>query len=240
MRHILFIDIETATQSESYDVLSKDIQRHWERKMRRHVSYEDYPSEEEELSALYHDKAAIYAEFGKVICISVGYLYQEGDVLKGKIKSYYGDDEKVVLASFFELLHHHYYDRHNQYLCGHNIKEFDIPYLCRRAVINELALPNMLQIAGYKPWQVHHLLDTLELWKYGDYKHYTSLSLLCDILGIDTPKDGMDGSMVSDAYWSGNLDDIVSYCQRDVLATIQVYLRCSGQPKIDPNEVEIV
>jgi len=241
LRHILFLDIETSSQFESYDHLPESLKPHWRHKMRYLRSAEEYPTDHEEFSALYHDKAAIYAEFGKIICISVGFVYQSDKNEKCfKVKSFASDDERLILDQFHHLLNEHYYDRHNQYLCGHNIKEFDIPYICRRSLIHQLSLPNLLQISGYKPWQVQHLLDTLELWKFGDYKHYTSLGLLCEAFNIESPKGDMDGSMVSTAYWSGGLEKIVEYCQKDVIATALVYLKCRGLEIFDQDKIEII
>ncbi len=259
-RRILFIDIETATQQALYSDLAPNVQLHWQKKMRHHVSAEEYPTFEEEFSALYHDKGAIYAEFAQVVCISVGYLIEdaqtelsEAEIASGneakpeakrkfifKVKSFTGESEVDILTAFNALLYDHYYDRFNQFLCGHNIKEFDVPFLCRRSMVHHLKMPNLLNIAGYKPWQVHHLLDTMEMWKFGDYKHYTSLGLLCDVLGVETPKDGMEGSQVSTAYWDGRIDEIVAYCQKDVIATAKVYLRCIGVEPFGDEEVVFV
>lgn len=228
LKRILFVDIETATQYKEYEDIEDSMRPHWQKKVRRLVTAEEYPSFEEEFAALYHDKGAIYAEFAKVICISVGYILEGEEGMTFKVKSFYDDEEHDSLKAFHDLLNNHYYDRFNQFVCGHNIKEFDIPFICRRSMVNNLELPNMLDIAGYKPWQVHHLLDTMEMWKFGDYKHYTSLDLLCSVLNVTTPKSDMDGSQVSDAYWDGRIEEITAYCQRDVIATAQVYLRCIG------------
>ncbi len=240
LKRILFLDIETATQHASYEEVDDNLKMHWQKKMQRHVSVEDYPTFDEEFASLYQDKGAIYAEFAKVVCISVGFLIEEAEGLSFKVKSFYGDNEQEVLLGFHQLLNEYYYDRFNQFLCGHNIKEFDIPFLCRRSMINSMDLPNLMRIAGYKPWQVHHLLDTMEMWKYGDYKHYTSLDLLCHTLGIETPKTSMNGSLVSSAYWEGRLDEIVIYCQKDVAATAKVYLRCVGLASFSDDDVLII
>jgi len=228
LHRILFVDIETATQFESYDGLSDSSKAMWMKKMRRHVTAEDYPAFEEEFSALYHDKGAILAEFAQVICISVGFIKEEESGYSFKVKVISGESESEILSNFHKMLHDHYYDRFNHFLCGHNLKEFDIPFLCRRSMVQSLELPSLLRLTGYKPWQVHHLLDTMEMWKFGDYKHYTSLDLLCHVLGVQTPKSEMDGSMVNQAYWSGQISDIRKYCMQDVVATAQVYMRCVG------------
>jgi len=232
LHRLLFVDIETATQYDSYDELSDDGKAMWMKKM-------NYPAFEEEFAALYQDKGAIYAEFAQVVCISVGFI-TEDEGTRFRVKAIPGEDEVEILTNFHQLLSEHFYDRFNQFLCGHNLKEFDIPFICRRSMVHNLPLPNLLQIAGYKPWHVHHLLDTMELWKYGDYKHYTSLDLLCHVLGIDSPKSEMDGSMVSQAYWSGQLSDIKKYCMQDVVATAQVYMRCVGLVPFDKGAVTYV
>jgi DNA polymerase III epsilon subunit-like protein len=144
------------------------------------------------------------------------------------VKSFFGDDEIQILQDFSALLSTHFYDPFSCFICGHNIKEFDIPFLCRRYIVNYLPLPIVMNITGHKPWQIHHLLDTLELWKFGDYKHYTSLDLLCHALSIESSKNEMSGKDVSRKYWEGEIEQIAHYCERDVVATAKVYLRCIG------------
>jgi len=234
------VDIETATQFEKYDELSESSKAMWIKKMRRHVTAEDYPTFEEEFSALYHDKGAIPAEFAQVICISVGFIKEEETGHSFKVKVIPGASEAEIITNFHTLLSDHYFNRFNHFLCGHNLKEFDIPFLCRRSMVHNLELPSLLRLTGYKPWQVHHLLDTMEMWKFGDYKHYTSLDLLCHVLGVQTPKTEMDGSMVNQAYWSGQIADIQKYCMQDVVATAQVYMRCVGLIPFDSDAVTFV
>ena len=237
LRRILFLDIETVVEVEYFADLSEEMRLLWQKKSRRHVESEEYPYFEEELEALYRDKAGIYAEFAKVVCISVGFIQDQEEGQELRIKSFGNTDEVSLLQDFVHLLNEHYYDKHNQFLCGHNIKEFDVPFLCRRMMIHEIALPNLLDIAGYKPWQTHHLLDTMEMWKYGDYKHYTSLELLCAVLKVPTPKSAMSGKEVHGAYWEGRLPEIVNYCELDVVATARVYLRCVGQGTIQDEHI---
>ena len=245
--HILFVDIETATQKPSFDELSDTMKEHWKRKMRHLVRAEEYPTFEEEFRALYHGRAAIYAEFARVICISIGYLKESPNdpeaadpdnqhSIEMKLRSVSGPDERQLLIEFSELLGSFWYDRHNQFLCGHNIREFDIPFLCRRMLVHGIRPPNLLNIAGQKPWQVHHILDTMEFWKFGDYKHFTSLDLLCSVLEIESPKGKMEGKDVSQAYWDGRIEEIIDYCQQDVIATARVYLKCIGR-EVFPDEV---
>src|SRR5690554_199495 len=169
LENILFLDIETASLVSSFHELNPRLKAEWERKCKHFTADEDRTIEE-----LFFEKAGIFAEFGKVICIGVGYfVYNKGkDGLQFRTKSFSFEDEYSILDSFGELL-----GKKNWTLCAHNGKEFDFPYLCRRMLINGIRLPEPLQMAGKKPWEIRHL-DTLELWKFGDYKHYTRLELL--------------------------------------------------------------
>jgi len=240
LRRILFLDIETASSEASFEELTDSIKEHWKKKARRHVNSEEYPYFDDDLEAIYQDKAAIHAEFARVVCISVGFIIQHEDQLALRIKTFVHEDEAILLQTFAELLDKHYYDKHNQFLCGHNIKEFDVPFICRRMMIHGIKLPNLLNIAGHKPWQTHHLLDTMEMWKYGDYKHYTSLDLLCEVLGVPTSKTDMNGAQVSRAFWDGRINEISQYCEEDVLATVRVYQRCVGLVQIAAEDVQII
>lgn len=226
---ILFLDIETATMVDQYAKLSDSYKPHWEKKCQR-LSYklEESPSTEEEFEAIYHDKAAIYAEFSKVICISVGYIHKTEEGHNLKVKTFVNENESQLLGEFCALLDAHYFDKQNHFLCGHNIKEFDIPFICRRLLVHDIKLPKLLNIMALKSWQTGHLLDTLDMWKFGDYKHYISLDLLCQVLNIDSPKSEMSGADVNEAYWDGRIDEIVRYCERDLKATTEVYLKMSG------------
>lgn len=232
LEKVLFLDIETAAQQPDFEHLSEDYKKHWTQKS-GFLSKEDETPEE-----LYH-KAGIYAEFGKIICISVGFIAFKEGRKQLRIKSYYGHDEKELLVSFFDLLNEHF-NTPNHLLCAHNGKEFDFPYIARRALVNGLKLPVTLDLAGKKPWEVQHL-DTLHLWKFGDFKHYTSLSLLTTIFDIPTPKDDIDGSMVNEVYWKEkDLDRIVIYCQKDVVALTQLFLRFRNDSLIDENDISIL
>ena len=185
-----------------------------------------------------YPRAGIYAEFGKIICISCGVLQVAEGQKKIILKSFYGDDEKLLLHQFSEMLNK-WSAGEQKFLCAHNGKEFDFPYLCRRMIINNLPIPTLLNIAGKKPWEVSHL-DTLELWKFGDFKSFTSLNLLAYTLGVPTPKDDIDGSMVWAVYWKEkNLERIVTYCQKDVVTVAQIYLRMNGEPLIKQENIEI-
>ncbi|HEU4555069.1 MAG TPA: ribonuclease H-like domain-containing protein [Chitinophaga sp.] len=188
----------------------------------------------------YSERAGIYAEFGKVICISAGYFTIENNRYQLRIKSIFDDDERVVLSGFLDLVNR-FCARYPRFLfAGHNIKEFDIPYICRRSVIHQLSLPPCLQLHGFKPWEVP-MLDTLHLWRFGDYKNYTSLKLLTTILGIPTPKDDIDGSMVAGVYWQQHdLPRIAAYCQKDVVAVGQLLQRFKGVPILKEEDIIIV
>lgn len=219
---ILFLDIETASAFPSIQDSSPRIQEEWERKAKQLAS-----SEPVSASDLYFQKAGIYAEFGKVICIGVGffmYSKTEGNLVY-RTKTFAEPEEHDTLLQFRELL-----ERKSWTLCGHNGKEFDFPYLCRRMLINRIPLPDVLQLAGKKPWEIRHL-DTMEMWKFGDYKHYTRLELLAAVFDIPSSKDGIDGSMVNQVYYQdGDLEAIRKYCLRDVEVTARVYLCYQGLP----------
>ena len=233
VNNILFLDIETVPQFPGYSSMPEDWKQLWDTKSVSLIKYHEGQTNE----TLY-PRAGIYAEFGKIVCISCGVLQGNGGQRKIIIKSFAGDDEKVVLQQFVDML-----NKWNlgepKYLCAHNGKEFDFPYLCRRMIINSLPVPATLNISGKKPWEVNHL-DTMELWKFGDFKSFTSLNLLAYTLGIATPKDDIDGSMVWEVYWKEkNLERIVTYCQKDVVTVAQILLRMMGESLIKPENVEI-
>ncbi len=230
LSNILFLDIETVPQYNSYEALPENFKELWKKKCE---TLKNNP--EEALPADIYNRAGIYSEFGKIICISCGY-FNNG---KLRIKSFYGHDEKEILTDFSIMLRTSF-NAPNKILCAHNGKEFDFPYLCRRFLINQLALPSILDIAGKKPWEVAHL-DTMELWKFGDYKSYTTLTLLAAVFGIPTPKDDIDGSIVWKVYWEeDNLERIVNYCQKDVLTVAQIFKKFRCEELVDPEDVEIV
>ena len=241
LKNILFLDIETVSGHANYSELPEILQELWHKKCKSILKRYEETIPDEEIAQTYKDKAAIFAEFGKIVCISVGILYFKADTLRVRLKSFANHDEKILLQDFFALLANNYADTFRHGLCGHNIKEFDIPYICRRATIHQLHFPPPLQIAGKKPWECKHLIDTLELWKFGDYKNYTSLKLLAAILGFPSPKDDIDGSEVGRVFWDENdLERIASYCEKDVLATIQLYLRYQRIPILEAEQVEFV
>ena len=232
-KNILFLDIETVPEVYQWSSLEDRKKELWEKKMRHRMKSRDMSAEE------IYEEAGILSEFGKIICICVGFLHGDPSDYQFKARSFAGDDEQEILKGFTELCNKHFSgDEH--FLCGHNGKEFDFPYIARRCIINGLPLPHPLNIAGKKPWEVKHL-DTMELWKFGDFKNYTSLELLSSVLGIPTPKGDISGSDVARVYYEeGDLDRIVQYCHRDVIATAQVYLRLQGKRPFDPEKVNIV
>jgi hypothetical protein len=228
---ILFIDIETVPVKSSYSNLDPVFQALWEKKSKQFRS-EDKSAEE------VYERAGIYAEFGKIICISAGFI-KDKDPYVFRIKSFYGDDEKSILSEFSAMLSKFTKNR-EALLCAHNGKEFDYPYIARRMIINNMIIPEILDNAGKKPWEVK-LLDTLDLWKFGDYKSYTSLELLTSILGIPTPKDDIDGSMVAAVHYEEHdITRIARYCEKDVIAVAQVLLRFMNLPAIGTDKIESV
>jgi 3'-5' exonuclease len=231
---VLFLDIETVPQQSSYEDLSERMSGLWDKKAKQIVRRDEETQSAEEI----YNRAGIYSEFGKIVCISVGMVHGEDKNLEFRLKSFYGDDEKKILEEFATLLNT-YYNKADDILCGHNAKEFDFPYICRRMLVNGIKLPNTLDIAGKKPWEITHL-DTLELWKFGDYKHYTALNLLCAIFDIPTPKDDIDGSDVWRVYWQDkDLRRIATYCEKDVLTVAQLLLRYKNLPLIKPENVTV-
>ena len=223
LRDILFLDIETVASTDNFASLDERLKTQWSRKA-SFLKREEGVTDEQ----LFHQRAGIYAEFGKVVCIAVGKLYDtESGELGLKTKAYYGHDEKVLLTEFKSML-----DKldTNIRFCAHNGKEFDYPYMSRRMLVNGIALPVPLNLAGRKSWEVNHL-DTMELWKFGDYKHYTSLDLLAAIFNIPSSKNGIDGSQVNSVYYKEkDLEKIKDYCVSDVVVLTQLYLRMKGLP----------
>ncbi|WP_439128219.1 3'-5' exonuclease [Polaribacter sp.] len=215
--NILFLDIETVPQESSWNNLSEEHQNLFEKKTQ-------YQRKEEITAEAFYERAGIWAEFGKIICISVGYFTEN----KFRVTSFFGDDEAKVLADFKFMLDKHF-SKPSHVLCAHNGKEFDFPFIARRMIIHQIELPKKLNLFGKKPWEVPHL-DTLELWKFGDYKHYTSLKLLTAILGIPSPKDDIDGSEVASVYYKEkNIQRIVNYCEKDTIAVAQILLKFDNQ-----------
>jgi DNA polymerase elongation subunit (family B) len=223
---ILFLDIETVPQVYQFEQLDDKSKALFEAKNRYQINAD------KSIEQLFEERGGILAEFGKIVCISVGMLHEGSQGRSIRLKSYYHDDEETLLVQFKRLLDDHYNTPYHV-LCGHNSKEFDIPYICRRMLINGIALPSILQITGKKPWEINHI-DTMELWKFGDYKSYTSLSLLCHVMQIPTPKDDISGADVARVYYEENdIQRIMVYCEKDVVALIQLFLKLQGEPLVD-------
>jgi 3'-5' exonuclease len=234
LRDILFVDIETVASTSDYSSLNERLKEQWARKasfLRR-----DHGATDEDL---FHERAGIYAEFGKIICVAVGkYFDNEAGDLGLRTKVYSSHDESEILLDFKGMLDR--IDSSTLRLCAHNGKEFDYPYLCRRMLINGIPLPPPLNLSGKKAWEVQHL-DTMELWKFGDYKHYTSLDLLAAIFNIPSSKTDMDGSQVNAVYYKQNdLDKISSYCRRDVVVLAQLFLKLRGYPVVSEHNIVTV
>ncbi|HRD57771.1 MAG TPA: ribonuclease H-like domain-containing protein [Ferruginibacter sp.] len=236
---LIIIDIETASVSPSFQDLEEEWKILWQEKIRYSLPADSTAEE------FYSKRAGVMAEFAKVVCISMGYFTKEPHI-KMRVKSFYGFDEKEILQQFLKTVNK--IESNNKKWCfaGHNIKEFDIPFICRRLVINGMAIPPYLDFQNMKPWETN-MVDSFQYWRFGDYKHYTSLKLLAAALGVPSPKDDIDGSMVGDLFWNGdeelrkqNLKRIANYCQKDVVATGNIFLRFKNLPLLNEKDVEIV
>lgn len=226
--NILFLDIETVPQEEHFNSLDNEMKQLWEHKTQ-------YQRKEEFSPEAFYDRAGIWAEFGKICCISVGYFTTKADIRNFRVTSFFGEETKI-LTDFNNLLQNHF-NQPQHVLCGHNAKEFDIPFLARRMIINKIKLPEKLNLFGKKPWEIPHL-DTLELWKFGDYKHFTSLKLLTKILGIPSPKGDIDGSQVGHVFYvEKDIDRIVTYCEKDTIAVAQIFLRLRREELLINDEI---
>jgi len=228
LENILFLDIETVPETQHFSELDTTKQDLWEAKS-RYQRKEEFSAEE------FYDRAGIWAEFGKIICISVGYFTNQGNTRLFRTTSFYGE-ERNLLKDFKNLLISHF-SQAKHLLCAHNGKEFDFPYIARRMIIHNIELPYKLNLFGKKPWEVPHL-DTLDLWKFGDYKTFTSLKLMTNVLGIPSPKDDIDGSEVYRVYYEENdIDRIITYCEKDTIAVAQIFLRLRGDSILTNEEI---
>lgn len=228
IQNILFLDIETVPEVHKFSELEETTKMLYADKT-AYQRKEDVSVEE------FYQRAGIWAEFGKIVCISVGYFVIKNDIRQFRTTSFFGDEIKI-LKEFSNLLVNHF-NSPQIVLCGHNIKEFDLPFIGRRMIIHGLEIPNKLNSIGKKPWEIPHL-DTMELWKFGDYKHFTSLKLLTHILGVPSPKDDIDGSQVAEIFYVENdIDRIIIYCEKDVLAVAQVLLKLKRLPILTNDEV---
>jgi DNA polymerase elongation subunit (family B) len=230
LRQLLVLDIETVPQYSSFEEVPGQYQNLWEHKTR-------FLRKDGETPADFYSRGGIWAEFGKIICISAGIFSVEKAQTALRVKSFYGDNENTILKSFAATLQKL---SEKPVLCAHNGKEFDFPYLCRRMLINGLQIPPQLNIHGKKPWEINHL-DTLDLWKFGDYKNYTSLNLLAEVFNIPSPKNDIDGSEVNNVYWKEkNLERIRAYCEKDIITTAQLLLKFKSLPLLSPEAITIV
>ena len=228
LENILFLDIETVPEVQQFSDLDETKQYLWDLKSQ-------YQRKDNESAEDFYERAGIWAEFGKIVCISVGYFKLQGDNRQFRVTSFFGD-EINILKDFKNLLITHFSEA-KHLLCAHNGKEFDFPYIARRMIIHNIELPHKLNLFGKKPWEVPHL-DTLELWKFGDYKNYTSLKLLTHILGIPSPKDDIDGSEVYRVYYEeNNIDRIILYCEKDTIAVAQIFLRLRGDAILTDDDI---
>jgi DNA polymerase elongation subunit (family B) len=231
LQKVLFFDVETVSSVKNFSELPERMQLLWTKK-----HHQIKKAEEDLPENTYQSNAAIYAEFGKIICISCGFWHNQ----TFRIKSFYGDNEKQLLEDFASMLHQSFANPNTAFLCGHNIKEFDVPYVCRRMLVNSVELPKILDVAGKKPWEVNYL-DTLQLWKFGDYKNYTSLDLLAAIFDIPTPKDDIDGSMVGHVYWEENdLERIKTYCEKDVVTVLHLFQKLRNEKLTTAENILVV
>jgi len=232
LENILFLDIETVPVTQDYHMLNEHMQELWDKKVAIPVKNEEGLPEE------LWERGGLYAEFGKIICISAGIFASLEEPRRFRIKSFAGDDEAEILKGFSDMLEKFHPGRELN-LCAHNGKDFDFPFIGRRMIINGLPVPGVLDIAGKKPWEVH-FLDTMELWKFGAYRHFISLALMAEILDIPNPKDDIDGSQVGKVYYeNGDINRIVRYCEKDVLTIAQILLKLRGDLLIPEENVEI-
>jgi len=234
LNHLLFIDIETVSQQANYDQLNEEWAALWEEKVQRTLPVDTTAAE------FYPQRAAIMAEFGRIVCISIGYFRKDGTQWQFRIKSFSNAAEKDLLQSFLETVTQMEAVQNNWSFCGHNIKEFDIPFICRRLLINGISIPPYLDFQNMKPWETN-IIDTFQYWRFGDYKNYTSLQLMAAALGVPSSKGDIDGSKVGEVYWKDkDLQRIVTYCEKDVQATANIVLRLKQLPLLEAEQVVIV
>ncbi len=232
LKNILVLDIETIACEKDYHDLSDRLKKQWDKKSSYFQNNDSLSSAE-----LFSEKAGIYAEFGKIITISVGFFTQPENKGVGlRIKAFAGNDEKKILTDFKDLLDK--FDQDKLAFCAHNGKEFDYPYISRRMLVNQIELPSSLDLRNKKPWEINHI-DTMQEWKFGDFKNFTSLDLLAAIFGIESSKEGIDGSMVNSVYYQdGDIDKIADYCMQDVAVTAQLYLKLNNIHSFNTEEVQ--
>ena len=236
---LIVIDIETASVAPSFSNLSPQWQELWEEKTFR-ILPEGKTAED-----FYPMRAGVMAEFSKIVCISIGYFIREQQ-LKMRVKSFCCEDEKKILSDFLQTVSKIESFNSNWCFAGHNIKEFDIPFLCRRLLVNDMRIPPYLDFQNMKPWETN-IVDTFQYWRFGDYKNFTSLKLLAAAMGVPSSKDDIDGSMVGDLFHTQNPEErminlkrIATYCQKDVVTTANIILRFKNSPIVHSDDIEIV
>lgn len=213
-RNFLFMDIETARIQDKLTT-NTELFKSWEYKRRK-----EGETLVKDLKKSFEHKAALYAEFGKVVCISIGKIVDE----KLVVQSYYGDDEKEVLEKIKKVLTAFYKKFPDLMLCGHSIIGFDIPFLMRRMIINGIQVPSFLDLTTSKPWTLSDdIVDIAQIWKTTGF-YGASLVNMSHAMGLPSPKEDIDGSMVSDTYYreKDGLKRIVKYCEQDVFATVNI------------------
>ncbi|MFN2395242.1 MAG: 3'-5' exonuclease [Bacteroidales bacterium] len=234
LKKILFLDVETVPMVHDFELLPDAFKELWTKKAERVRGDQNKTADE-----LFNERAGIYSEFGKIVCISAGFFFEDGHDLKFRCKAFYSDNEAQLLTEFSDMLNMSF-NAPDNYLCGHNSREFDFPYIARRMLVNRIPLPDVINLQGKKPWEVTHL-DTMELWKFGDYKNYTSLALLAAVFGIPTPKDDIQGSDVARVYWhEHDLERIAVYCNKDVVTTARLYLKYAFAGELKDENIESV
>lgn len=234
IENLFLIDIETVSCHQRFELLTDEWKDLWTEKIYKSLPDNTTPEE------YYPKRAGILAEFAKVVCISIGYIKIENDIPQLRIKSFYSEDEKEILEKFIDTVCQLQSKNNKWCFTGHNIKEFDIPFLCRRILVNNILIPDCFNFQAMKPWDVP-VLDTLHLWRFGDFKHYTSLKLLAATLGVPSPKDDIDGSQVGEVYWTEkDVKRIAHYCQKDVATVANIILRFKNLPLLTDEQIILV
>ena len=234
IENLLLIDIETVPLFKNFNELSEDMQRLWTKKAML------IDPESDDSAKVFSERGGIYAEFGKIICIGLGYFIRKNNSYTLKVKSIAEDDEAKVLQDFVTIANK-FFNKPEKQFCGHNIREFDIPYICRRSLINQVTMPIVLtELQNKKPWE-NPMLDTLQFWKFGEYKNFTSIDLLSTVLNIPSPKEDIDGSDVAEVYWQeNNLKRIATYCNKDVVTVAQVLMRLQAMELLSESQIEYI
>lgn len=228
LHNILFLDIETVPLYEDFGQVPEEGKYFFAEKTA-------YQRKDEITAEAFYERAGIWAEFGKIVCLSVGYFTPANKRKEFRLKSFIGEEKKLLVV-FKDLIEIHF-SRPQNLLCGHNAKEFDFPYVARRMLIHRISLPQKLQLFNKKPWEIPHL-DTLHLWRFGDYKHYTSLKLMAHVLGIPSPKDDIEGSQVAQVYYhEKNIKRIKAYCEKDEVTVAQLFLSLTNEPLLKDNQI---